>query len=87
MFRLPSISYKSYYLNPKQTRSLFNHKGWSKVICFPTQDFANRAHEYVQQKFLKEYFADGLYINPVIGSNSSGSVHPNFILDSFIKLV
>ena len=45
--QLPSI-HRHYKLDPIQTRSLFNHKGWNKVIRFQTGNPAHRVHEYIQ---------------------------------------
>ncbi len=68
-------------LTPAQTRFLFTHKGWSKVVCFHGRDPVHRVHEYLQREALKRTGADGLYISPVIGPKK-----PNdFLSDPIVK--
>jgi len=80
--RLPS-SYRHCELTPAQSRFIFAHKGWSKVIGFYTHCPIHRGHEYMQIKALEDTCADGLYINPVIGHTESGDFVPRSILLSY----
>jgi len=80
--RLPS-PYRHYELTPAQTRFIFAHKGWSKVIGFHTRNPIHRGHEHIQLKALKDTGADGLYINPVIGPKKRGDFMPGPIMQSY----
>ena len=80
--RLPS-PYRHYELTPVQSRFVFAHKGWSRVIGFHTRNPVHRGHEYIQLRALRETGADGLYINPVIGPKKSGDFMPGPIMLSY----
>ena len=87
MIQQPPSMYSHYQLTPAQTRFLFDHKGWNIVIGFHTRNPAHRVHEYIQQSALKDYFADGLYISPIIGPRKSGDFLPNIVMDSYQMLI
>jgi pyruvate kinase len=80
--RQPSL-YRHYELTPAQTRFIFAHKGWSKVIGFHTRNPIHRGHEYIQLKALDDTGADGLYVNPVIGPKKPGDFMPGPIMLSY----
>jgi len=80
--RLPS-PYRHYELTPAQTRFIFAHKGWSKVIGFHTRNPIHRGHEHIQLQALADTGADGLYINPVIGPKKPGDFMPGPIMLSY----
>ncbi len=75
--------YRHYELTPAQTRFIFAHKGWSKVVGFHTRNPIHRGHEYIQLKALEITGADGLYINPVIGPKKAGDFLPEPIMKSY----
>ena len=80
--RLPS-PYRHYELTPAQSRFIFAHKGWSKVVGFHTRNPIHRGHEHIQLQALQDTGADGLYINPVIGPKKSGDFLPGPIMLSY----
>jgi ATP sulfurylase len=80
--RLPS-PYRHYELTSAQTRFIFAHKGWSKVIGFHTRNPVHRGHEHIQVQALRETGADGLFINPVIGPKKLGDFLPGPIMLSY----
>ena len=71
-------------LVPKETRVLFNEKGWKDIIAFQTRNAPHIGHEYVQKAGLS--FADGLFINPVLGKKKSGDFTDQVIVDSYRAL-
>ncbi len=71
-------------LVPKETRVLFNEKGWKDIIAFQTRNAPHIGHEYVQKTALS--FADGLFINPVLGKKKSGDFTDQAIVDSYRTL-
>jgi ATP sulfurylase len=84
--QLPSI-HRHYQLTPVNSRNLFNHKGWTKVIGFHTRNPAHRVHEYIQLSALNSSFADGLFISPVIGTKKSGDFQTDLIMRSYETLI
>ena len=80
--RLPS-QYRHCELTPAQSRFIFAHKGWSKVIGFYTHCPIHRGHEHMQIKALEDTCADGLYINPFIGPRELGDFLPSSIMLSY----
>jgi len=80
--RLPS-PFRHYELTPAQTRFIFAHKGWSKVIGYHTHNPVHRGDEYILLHTLKALGADGIFINPVIGSKKIGDFLPRPIMLSY----
>jgi pyruvate kinase len=79
--------YREFELTPTQTRFIFSHKGWSRVVGFHTRNPAHRVHEYIQLSALSQTHADGLYISPVIGPKKEGDFLPGPILRSYQTLI
>ena len=77
--------YERYHLTPRETRYLFQQKGWDTVVAFQTRNPPHRAHEYIQKCALE--VCDGLFINPVIGRKKSGDFTDDLILKSYQKLI
>ena len=84
--RAPS-PYRHYELTPVQTRFIFAHKGWSKVVGFNTRNVVHRVHHYIQNEALERCNADGLYINPVIGPKKTNDFLPGPIMQSYQSLL
>ena len=77
--------FHQYYHTPKETREEFNKKGWKKIIAFQTRNPPHLGHEYIQKTALT--FADGLFINPIIGKKKIGDFRDNVILASYETLI
>ncbi len=86
MQRLPS-PFRHYELTPAQTRFIFTHKGWSRIVGFHTRNAAHRVHQFMQFKALDDTDADGLYINPIIGPKKPGDFLPYPIMRSYQVLL
>lgn len=80
--RLPS-SQKYYELTPLQTRSIFENKGWSRVVGFHTRNVVHRAHEHIQMMAFEQQHCDGIFIHPVVGPKKSGDWQAEMILKSY----
>jgi len=80
--RLPS-KYKCYELTPRQARTIFENKGWSKVVGFHTRNVIHRAHEHIQMTALESYHCDGLFAHPVVGPKKTGDYNADVILKSY----
>ncbi|HSA95493.1 MAG TPA: sulfate adenylyltransferase [Acidobacteriota bacterium] len=72
-------------LTPKETRVLFEAKGWRTVVGFQTRNTPHIGHEYVQKAALT--FVDGLFINPVIGRKKKGDFKDEVILSSYEEAI
>lgn len=77
--------YPEYTLSPKETRALFEEKGWKTIVAFQTRNTPHLGHEYVQKTALS--IVDGLFINPLIGKKKSGDFRDEVILDSYKVLM
>ncbi|MFC1682632.1 sulfate adenylyltransferase [Candidatus Zixiibacteriota bacterium] len=77
--------YQRYNLSPKETRYLFQQKGWDTVVAFQTRNPPHRAHEYIQKCALE--ICDGLFINPVIGRKKAGDFTDQLILKAYQTLI
>ncbi len=84
--RLPS-PYRLFTLTPAQTRLVFAHKGWSRVLGFHTRNVCHRVHEFIQLRALAETHSDGLFISPVIGPKKEGDFLPGPIMRSYEVLL
>jgi len=80
-------SIRPFLLTPAQTRFVFTRLGWSRVVGFHTRNVAHRAHEWIQKEALEETGADGLYINPVVGTKKRGDFLPEPILAGYQRLL
>jgi len=77
----------AYDLTPSQIRQIFDFQGWRRVIGFHTRNVAHRAHEYIQLTSLADYYADGLFIHPVVGPKKSGDFSADIILKTYQLLI
>ena len=80
--RLPS-AHRSFELTPAQSRFIFTHKGWTRVVGFHTRNVIHRVHEHIQLSALERTNADGLYISPVIGPKKPGDFLADLIMKSY----
>lgn len=72
-------------LSPRETRVLFNRRGWETVVGFQTRNVPHRAHEYLQKSALEH--VDGLFIQPKIGRKKPGDYTDTAILAGYETLL
>ncbi len=74
-----------YLLRPIETRVLFREKGWKTIVGFQTRNVPHLGHEYIQKAALT--FADGLFINPLIGWKKVGDFRDEVIISAYEALI
>ena len=77
--------YGRYTLYPAETRVLFSERGWRTIVGFQTRNAPHLGHEHIQKSAL--VFADGLFINPVIGRKKLGDYRDEVILEAYKALI
>ncbi|WP_428026058.1 pyruvate kinase [Arcobacter sp.] len=79
--------FRQYTLTPFESRLIFEHKGWNKIIGFHTRNIPHKSHEFIQKNSLSQYNADGVFINPVVGSKKDGDFQADVIFDAYNILI
>ena len=60
------------YMTPKQSRALFEEKGWSKIAALQLRNPMHRSHEYLAKIAVET--CDGVFIHSLVGSLKPGDI-------------
>ncbi len=85
LLRDPPEPFENYRLWPKETRVLFEARGWKTIAAFQTRNVPHMGHEYVQKAALT--FTDGLFINPLVGWKKPGDYRDEVIVEAYQALI
>tara|TARA_Y100000310_G_scaffold345402_1_gene464501 strand:+ start:8926 stop:11175 length:2250 start_codon:yes stop_codon:yes gene_type:complete len=78
---------KEYELTPRQSRKLFDERGWEKVVGFHTRNVIHKGHEFIQLSAMEKENCDGLFVHPVVGKKKTGDFQAPYIIKAYEKMI
>src|SRR3989344_388729 len=75
--------HKYYELTPKQTRKIFQEKGWKRIVGFLSHNAIHCSHQIIQLEGIELGECDGLFVHPMVGKKKEGDFKPEIIIKSY----
>ena len=83
--------YGQFVLTPRETRALFQSRGWERIVAFQTRNPLHRAHEYALvvgvERLTREGYFTGAVLNPLIGETKGDDVDASTRMRTYRALI
>ena len=84
-------NFGQYMLTPSETRTLFQKRGWERIVGFQTRNALHRAHEYAMvyaaEELTRQGYFTGTVLNPLVGATKSDDIPAEVRMQTYEALI